>query len=123
VGCGPHSCCPEANGGLTLGLLANHIWSFAGSNERPDINATFLQPFITYTTPDAWTFALNTETTYNWTNDSWAVPVNAGVSKLLVIDKQPISLGGALRYWVEAPDALPHGFGGRLFLTFLFPKR
>jgi hypothetical protein len=122
-GAGPTAAVLRQTGGLTVGLLANHIWSFAGSNERPDINATFLQPFITYTTPDAWTFALNTETTYNWTNDSWAVPVNASVSKLLVIDKQPISLGGALRYWVEAPDALPHGFGGRLFLTLLFPKR
>ena len=47
-------------------MLANHIWSFAGDDDRSDINSTFLQPFVSYTTKDAWTFTLNTESTYNW---------------------------------------------------------
>ena len=54
------------SGPWTVGMLANHIWSFAGDDDRGDINSTFLQPFVAYTTKDAWTFTLNTESTYNW---------------------------------------------------------
>ena len=46
---------------------------------------TFVQPFVSYTTADAWTFALNTEATYDWTNDKLTVPVNAVVSKLVKV--------------------------------------
>jgi hypothetical protein len=30
----------------TVGMLANHIWSYAGDSDRPDISNTFLQPFM-----------------------------------------------------------------------------
>jgi hypothetical protein len=53
-------------GPWTYGALANHIWSVAGSDSRPDISSTFLQPFLAYTTPDAWTYTLNLESTYDW---------------------------------------------------------
>jgi hypothetical protein len=103
-------------------VLANHIWSFAGNDERNDISNTFLQPFLSYTTPDAWTFALNTESTYDWKAEEWSVPINFTVSKLVKIDEQPISLTAGLRYWAAAPDNGPEGLGFRLGLTFLFPK-
>ena len=97
----------------TVGVLANHIWSFAGDDDRSDISSTFLQPFVSYTTKDAWTFTLNTESTYNWEADEWSVPINFQVSKLIVIDKQPISLFAGLRYWAESPDSGPDGVGVR----------
>ena len=28
-----------------------------------------------------------------------------------------------VRYWADSPDTGPHGFGGRLGMTFLFPTR
>jgi hypothetical protein len=49
-----------------VGVLANHLWSFAGDDDRGDVNAAFLQPFATYTTPTAWSFTAQTETTYDW---------------------------------------------------------
>jgi hypothetical protein len=65
-GAGPTAVVLKQSGPWTYGALANHIWSFAGDDDRQDVNSTFLQPFISYTTPKAWTFALNTESTYNW---------------------------------------------------------
>lgn len=103
-------------------MLFNHIWSFAGDSGRANISATFLQPFLSYTTTDAWTFSLNTESTYNWETSDWSVPVNVGVAKLVVTDKQPISLSVGLRYWAESPTNGPEGFGARAGVTFLFPK-
>ena len=102
-------------------MLANHIWSFAGDDSRADVNSTFLQPFLSYTTPDAWTFTLNTETTYNWTAETWSVPLNFTVAKLLKFGDQPVQLQAGLRYWAESPASGPDGLGGRLGMTFLFP--
>ena len=45
-------------------------------SDRVCISATFVQPFPSYTTPSAWAFALNTESTYDWNVEEWAVPVN-----------------------------------------------
>jgi hypothetical protein len=122
-GAGPTAVVLTQFDGWTVGMLANHIWSFAGDEDRADINSTFLQPFVSYTTKDAWTFTLNTESTYNWETEAWSVPINFQVAKLVVIDKQPISLTAGLRYWAESPDNGPDGFGFRTAITFLFPKK
>ncbi len=49
------------SGPWTVGALANHLWSLTGDSADGDINQTFLQPFVNYTTPKATTFTLNTE--------------------------------------------------------------
>jgi len=122
-GVGPTAVVLKQAGHWTLGALMNQIWSVAGDEDRANISNLFLQPFIAYTTTDAWTFTLNTESNYNWKTKEWSVPVNAIVSKLIKIENQPISLGAGLRYWAESPDETgPEGFGGRLIVTFLFPK-
>ena len=91
-------------------------------NGRADISSTFVQPFLAHTTKTAWTFNLNTESTYDWKTNQWSVPVNFTVAKLVKFGHQPVSLGGGVRYWAEGPEAGPHGWGYRLFATFLFPK-
>lgn len=121
-GIGPTFVVLKQSGPYTYGALANHIESFAGKDSRPDISATFLQPFVSRTTPKAWTYSLNAETTYDWENDQWSIPLNVVVSKLVAWGKQPVQLGAGVRYWIEVPDAGPEGLGVRLQLTFLFPK-
>jgi hypothetical protein len=89
---------------------------------RSDVSATFMQPFISYTTDDAWTFNLNTEATYDWEAEEWSVPINLVASKLLRLGKQPVQIGAGVRYWADSPPGGPEGFGARLQITFLFPK-
>jgi hypothetical protein len=50
------------------------------------------------------------------------VPINFTVSKLVKMDKQPISLTAGLRYWAESPDNGPDGFGARVGITFSVSK-
>ena len=122
-GAGPTGVALKQIGPWTVGILANHIWSFAGDGDRADVSSTFLQPFVSYTTPTAWTFGLNTESTYNWETEDWSVPINFTVAKLVKINEQPISLTAGVRYWAESPDSGPDGFGFRGVVTFLFPKK
>jgi hypothetical protein len=123
-GMGPSFLILKQKGPLTVGLLATHMWSVAGSSTRADVNSTFLQPFLAYTTKSAWTYTFNTESTYDWTGNTWAVPIHAQVTKLVKIGKQPVSVGGALRCWASSggPSG-PTGCGFRLIFTPLFPKK
>ena len=121
-GAGPTAVMLKQQDGWTVGALANHIWSFAGDSERADVSATFVQPFLSYTTPTAWTFTLNTESTYDWKARQWSVPVNALVTKVTKVGGQLISVGGGLRYWADSPEGGPQGLGYRAVLTLLFPK-
>jgi hypothetical protein len=120
-GAGPTGVALWQGSGWTVGALANHIWSFAGEDDRADISTTFMQPFVAYTTPTSWTFTLNTESSYNWEAEQWSVPVNFVVSKLVKFGAQPVSLFAGARYWAESPDTGPHDFGARFGLTLLFP--
>ncbi len=108
--------------GWTIGMLANHLWSFAGSSGRLSMNQSFLQPFLAYTNKTAWTYTLNSETTYYWNQGDIALPVNVMISKLVTLGKQPISFGGGVRYWLDNPDNGPRDVGYRLVVTWLFPK-
>lgn len=121
-GLGPTAVVLKQEGPWTVGALANHIWSVAGKGDRSDISATYLQPFISYRTSDAWTFTLNTESTYDWKAEQWSVPVNFQVSKLVKLGGQPVSLSAGARYWATAPENGPSGWGVRVGLSFLFPK-
>ena len=121
-GLGPGLAGVAMKGPWTLGMLANHIWSVAGDGDRADLNNTFLQPFVAYTTPTSWTFSFQTETTYNWQAEQWSVPVNAAVSKLVKIGPLPVSLQAGAGYWVDSPDAGPEGFRFRLQANFVLPK-
>lgn len=84
--------------GWTLGILANHVWSVAGDNNRQDINATFLQPFLAFTTKTYTSFSVNTESTYDWTTEQWSVPLNFAVTQLFKIGPQIMSLPLGARY-------------------------
>lgn len=119
-GAGPTFVVLKQEKGWTVGALANHIWSFAGDDDRSDISATFLQPFVSYTTKTHTTFTLNTESTYDWENSQWTVPVNAMVSQILKIGKLPVSVQLGGRYYAEGPSGAPE-WGVRFAFTLLFP--
>jgi len=122
-GAGPTALALKQDGPWTYGGLFNHIWSVGGSDAvTSNVNQTFVQPFLTYITPQAVTIALNTESIYDWENDQWTVPVNLTVTKVMKIGSQIVSVGGGVTYWAEAPENGPEGFGVRLLFTFIFPK-
>ncbi len=121
-GIGPTVVALKQEGPWTYGALLNHIWSFAGDDDRADVSSTFMQPFLSHTTPQAVTFTLNAESTYDWEEDELALPLNAVASKVLKLGGQLVSIGGGFRYWVEDSDASPEGLGFRLFVTLLYPR-
>jgi hypothetical protein len=138
---GPTVVLLQQRGSWTYGMLWNHVWSFAGSDnsggvERGDVNADFMQPFLSYTTKTAVTFSLNAEASSNWrlySRDSdgsllpqdgtqWIVPINVAVSKLASFGPFPMSLGAGVGVFAAAPDNQP-SWRLRITGTILLPRR
>ncbi len=121
-GIGPTLVALKQSHGWTYGLLANQIWSESGDASRRAVSNLFLQPFLTYTTHDAWTYGVNTESSYDWERASLVgadqrLRVEAGE-----IDKQPVSFQIGARYWADSPVGGPHNWGGRVAVVLLFPQ-
>ena len=121
-GAGPTAVLLKQSHGWTCGALLNHVWSFAGSDGRSNVNQSFLQPFVSFSTHDAWTYSLNAESTYDWKADDWSIPVNATVAKLTNVGGLHLQLQGGVRYYLEHSEAGPRGLGLRITLTLLFPR-
>jgi hypothetical protein len=121
-GAGPAGIVVAMAGPWTLGGLANHVWSVAGDSSRDDISNSFIQPFAAYTWPNAWTVSLQSESTYNWKSEEWAVPVTAAVAKLVRFGKVPVSLQAGAGYWLESATNGPEGMRYRLQANIVLPK-
>ena len=107
--------------GWTYGILANHLWSVAGTEARPDVSATFLQPFLSYTTKKSTTFSINTESTYDWDNRQWTVPIIPNISHVVKLGKLPVSVGLGGKYYADGPRGVPD-WGLRFTFTLLLPR-
>ena len=123
VALGPTGALIKQTGGWTIGVLANHLWSIAGDDGRPDVNQTFIQPVLNYTTKTAWTYGLSAEISLNWearAREEVTAPVIFSITKLLRLGRQPISLGPGVGYFIDQPGIGPK-WRGRFTLTLLFP--
>lgn len=126
LGAGPTIVALKQTGRWTIGGLANHIWSFAGDTRRDRVSSTYLQPFVSYTTPRATTFTINSESTYDWVHKTWTVPINLMVAQLLPAKKTglgfPLQLQAGYRHYFDEPKDGPSN-GVRFTVTALFPKK
>jgi hypothetical protein len=129
IGTGKWSAGPAVVGVYTsgpwvVGAIVNQLWSFAGDDDRPDVNAMTLRPIINYNLPDGWFVGSSPTIAANWevdSNNRWLVPVGGGVGKLFAIGSKWMSISLEGYYHVESPEIGPD-WQLRLQLTFLLPK-
>ena len=96
----------------------------SGDDDADDVNSTFLQPFVAYSTKTQTTFTVNSESTYNHEADSgdeWTVPINLTVAQLVKLGDQMTQFLVGYRHYAETPSGGPD-YGVRLQMTLLFPK-
>ncbi len=120
-GAGPTAAVVRQDGGWTFGALANHIWSFAGDSHRERVNTTLVDPFISYTWANDFTVEFDGESTLDWEQRQWTVPLTAGVSQLVTLGRHPVSFGLGGRWYAEHPADGPE-WGIVFSVTLLFPR-
>jgi hypothetical protein len=109
---------------ITTGFLILNLWSFAGEENRADVNAMTLQPFLNYNLPKGWYLTTSPLITANWeANDDnrWTVPIGGGIGRIFKIGHQPINANIAAYYNVVTPDDTGADWQLRAQWTFLFP--
>jgi hypothetical protein len=120
-GAGPSFLALTQKNGWTVGALANHVEHVAGDDRLAKVSTSFVQPFLSRSYPSSLTIGVNTESTYDWNEGQWTVPVNLSLTTVSKWGSQLVQVGGGLRYYLEAPEGGPE-WGVRLSLTYLWPK-
>lgn len=106
----------------TVGVLTYNTWSAGGDATYGTANNLFYQPFVSYVTKNAWTYSINTQSTFNWDARRAQNPMNATVSKLVKFGETPVSLSIGARYYLSSVPGGASGWGARASITFMFPK-
>ncbi len=119
-GMGPTVVVLKQAGQFTIGALANHIWSVAGSDDRADVNNTFLQPFIARNFKGGYSLTINTELTQNWDAKGTSGSLHLVGAKVFSIGKQltQFAIGPRIPYG----NANTADWGFRAMIVLLFPK-
>jgi hypothetical protein len=122
---GPTGVVLKQAGPFTYGALVNHLWSFAntGNYERTDVNQTYLQPFLSYTTRTAVTVGVASESSANWEaeGDTWTVPIIFNASKVTRLGPFPFSLGAGIGFFAAKPEGGPD-WKLRINATLILPR-
>ncbi len=122
---GPSAVALTIQGPWLFGALINNVWSFAGDDDRDDVNAMLVQPFVNYNLPNGWYLVSSPIITANWeaaSGNTWSVPLGGGVGKIFRIGNQPVNAQIQAFYNVEKPE-LVGDWTLRFQLQLLFPKR
>jgi hypothetical protein len=112
-------------GRWVVGALVNQQWSFAGDDQRDDVNAMLLQYFVNYNFKGGWYFTSAPVNTVNWNVDSddrFVVPLGGGFGRIIP-GKPPLNVSLTAYYNVVKPDNLPAGdWTLRLQFQLMFPR-
>jgi hypothetical protein len=121
---GPSAVIFAVVGKWTLGGLAQNTWSFAGDEDRSDVNFFFSQYFVNYNLGEGWYLSSAPIITASWEAESderWTVPFGGGVGRLIRLGKMPVDLQAQVFYYAVKPENGPD-WGFRLQFKMLFPK-
>jgi hypothetical protein len=116
---GPGVMVAEQKRKLLIGAILFHLWSFAGSAERPDFSYTYFQPLAVYTIRNGWGVGATTEIGYNWgkniTNGSLIITAH----KSIIVSGQIANLSLGPKFYFGNYNAPKYGFRATINLIFL----
>ena len=90
-----------------IGGVAQHWWSFAGDNDRDNVNMTDFQPIIRYRLSAQTNIGTAPNIQYNWSAESGEqlrLPIGGGISTVVKLGRLPVALGVEYYYMAETPD-------------------
>ena len=107
------------------GIVAQHWWSFAGDDDRDDVNLTDLQYVLRYRLTPTTNIGFGPNIRINWEEDSnnrWSIPVGLGGDTLIKLGPLPVKVGLEAYYYVEKPDDFGPEWQVRLIFVPVIPS-
>ena len=107
---------------LMMGIFTQNLFSFAGDDDREDVNLSIIQPILNYSLPDHWSIGVSEMNfTYDWEKDDWiALPLGLKLSKMVKFGSLPVQFSGFYEYNF-ADDYVSPEWVINFSLKFLFP--
>lgn len=93
-------------GPWVVGARANHLMSFAGGSDHPDVDRTTLEYFAYLNLGHGWSLGTSPINTANWEapqDDVWTVPVGGGIGKVVMNGRAPINFKLEAYHYIEQP--------------------
>ncbi|MEA2068952.1 MAG: neuromedin U [Verrucomicrobiota bacterium] len=95
-----------AKGPFVIGARANHLWSFAGDGNEPDVNRSTIEYFAYCNLGRGWSLGTSPINIANWEapqDETWTIPIGGGIGKVLMNGRQPINLKLEAYHYAEQP--------------------
>lgn len=104
----------------TFGVVVAHEWSFAGNEDRSDVNRSMLQ-FIYYKQlGNGWQMGDNPQWSADWDNVSgqkYTMPIGLGLFKTLKLANSPWRFGVTPRYYLKSDEQWGSEWGVNFTIT------
>jgi len=106
--------------GWTMGLLVNHLSSFA-EKDPSNTNVTLMNSWMSHSWRNGLTLKIESESRYDWKASEWTVPLEFGFSKLTTQNKQPVNIGADMLYYAARGSDDP-AWGMRFTINVVFAR-
>ena len=96
-------------GNWNFGALAGQRWSFAGSDNKPDVNQLLIRGVIRRQLQNEWYFVSAPMIVANWDapEEKWLVPVGGGIGRRFILGGHPWAFSFQGYYNAIRPDGAP----------------
>jgi hypothetical protein len=120
-GVGPSVLVMHQGKGLSIGFIANQIWSVAGNEDRADFNQFYTQIFLTHSYKSGASLGITSEITQNWEGKTTLVTISPNIGAVTKLGDQVVQFAIMPLIPIVGPHESKPDWGLRAVLAFVFP--
>ncbi|MFG4002051.1 hypothetical protein [Flavobacterium aquidurense] len=120
-GVGPSVLVMHQGKGLSIGFIANQIWSVAGNERRTDFNQFYTQIFLTHSYKSGASLGITSEITQNWQGNTTLVNLSPNIGAVTKLGDQVVQFSIMPLIPIVGPSESKPDWGLRAVLAFVFP--
>lgn len=120
-GVGPSALVMHQGKGLSVGFIANQIWSVAGNKDRADFNQFYTQIFLTHSYKSGASLGITSEITQNWQGNTTLVTLSPNIGAVTKLGDQVVQFAIMPLIPIVGPSESKPDWGLRAVLAFVFP--
>jgi hypothetical protein len=122
-GVGPSVLLMHQGKGLSIGFIANQIWSVAGNDNREDVNQFYTQIFLSHSYKSGSNLGVNVEITQNWEGNTTSMSLNPSIGAVSKLGTQVVQFSLSPLIPIVGPRESRPDWGLRAILSFVFPGK
>ena len=120
-GVGPSVLVMHQGKGLSIGFIANQIWSVAGNENRADFNQFYTQIFLTHSYKSGASLGITSEITQNWEGNTTLITLSPNVGAITKLGGQTMQFAVMPLIPIVGHSDIRPDWGLRAVVAFVFP--